>query len=152
MFANCFLNTNIQKIFMRKYLSAQNSSTSCWPPFKNLIKGTNSLTVCWLGSTQFLIIVFTPEHHHAPYHFKTVVATHYSILSEVVTSQSWMTTLILLQIGVYPGKQIQLSDGRPLLLTTMTRSSTKFSTSSGFTNILHQNARKCCKRYSSTQR
>ena len=55
------------------------------------------------------LIDFTLQHYHAPHHFRDVVVSLYSNLSAVVTSKSWATNPIQLQVGVYQGDPLSVA-------------------------------------------
>ena len=68
-----------------------------------------ALAVCWLDlanayrSVHHSLITFALKHYHAPPQFSGIVQSFYSHLSAKVSSSSWSTSLIPLQIGVYQG-------------------------------------------------
>ena len=103
---------------------------------------------CWLdlanayGSVHHDLIDFTLQHYHAPSHFRDVVVSLYSNLSAVVTSQSWTTNPIPLQIGVYQGDPLSVIIFNSVMATLadtidhQQHLGYKFSKSSRSTNIL----------------
>ena len=107
-----------------------------------------SITVCWLdlanayGSVHHDLIDFTLQLYHAPSRFRDVVASLYSNLSAVVTSQSWTTNPIPLQIGVYQGDPLSVIIFNSVMATLadtidhQQHLGYKFSKSSQSTNIL----------------
>ena len=114
MISNRFLKTNIQKAFIKNI-------PGCTEQFHKLLSAIQeshhkhkSITVCWLdlanayGSVPHSLIDFTLQHYHAPHHFRDVVASLYSNLSAVVTSKSWATNPIPLQVGVYQGDPLSV--------------------------------------------
>ena len=111
MLANYFLNTNIQKAFVRNI-------PGCTDKLLGAIQESHqkhkSITICWLdlanayGSVHHDLIDFTLQHYHDPSCFRDMVASLYSNLSADVTAQSWSTNPIPLQIGVYQGDPLSV--------------------------------------------
>ena len=106
MVSNRFLDTNIQKAFTRNIPGCTEQFHKLLAAIQESHQRHKSITVCWLElanayvSVHHNLINFTLQHYYAPSRFRDVVASLYSNLSAVVTSQSWTTNPIPLQIGV----------------------------------------------------
>ena len=74
-----------------------------------------SLTVCWLdlanayGSVHHQLIHFTLNYYHAPGKLVNTVANLYTDLSATITTPSWATQEIPLQIGVFQGDPLSVA-------------------------------------------
>ena len=148
MLANRFLNTNIQKAFMRNIPGCTEQFYKLLGAIQESKQKHKSITVCWLdlanayGSVHHDLIDFTLQHYHAPSCFRDVVASLYSNLSAVVTTQSWTTNPIPLQIGVYQGDPLSVIIFNTVMATLadsidhQQHLGYKFSKSSRSTNIL----------------
>ena len=157
MLSNHFLNTNIQKAFVRNIPGCTEQFHKLLSAIQESHQRHKSITVCWLdlanayGSVHHGLIDFTLQHYlapsrfrddHAPSRFRDVVASLYSNLSAVVTSQSWATNPIPLQIGVYQGDPLSVVIFNSVMATladTINQQQHlgyKFSNSSRSTNIL----------------
>ena len=72
MFANRFLNTNIQKAFMRNIPGCTEQFYKLLGAIQESHQKHKSITICWLdlanahGSVHHDLINFTPQHYHAP--------------------------------------------------------------------------------------
>ena len=93
MLANQFLNTNIQKAFMRNIPGCTEQFYKLLGAIQESHQKHKSITICWLdlanayGSVHHDLIDFTLQHYHAPSCFRNMVASLYSNLSAVVTAQ-----------------------------------------------------------------
>ena len=71
--------------------------------------GREGGTICWLdlanayGSVHHQLIQFTLRHYHAPSKLVNTVANLYTNLSATITTPTWTTVEIPLQVGVYQG-------------------------------------------------
>ena len=114
MLSNGYLNTNIQKAFMRNIPGCTEQFYKLMAAVQEAHRKHISITICWLdlanayGSIHRGLIDFTLQLYHAPPRFKDIVASLYRNLSAVVTSKSWATNPIPLQLGVYQGDPLSV--------------------------------------------
>ena len=114
MLSNGYLNTNIQKAFMRNIPGCTEQFYKLMAAVQEAHRKHKSITICWLdlanayGSVHHGLIDFTLQHYHAPPRFKDLVASLYHNLSAVVSSKSWATNPIPLQLGVYQGDPLSV--------------------------------------------
>ena len=114
MIANEYLDTNTQKACVRNI-------PGCTEQYQKLLGAVNeafwrhkSISVCWVdlanayGSVNHGLIDFTLQHYHATPRFRNTVAHLYTALNVVVTTPSWVTSPIPLQIGVYQGDPLSV--------------------------------------------
>ena len=114
MLSNSYLNTNIQKAFMRNILGCTEQFYKLMAAVQEAHRKHKSITICWLdlanayGSVHHGLIDFTLQHYHAPPCFRDIVISLYQKLSAVVTSKSWATNPTPLQLGVYQGDPLSV--------------------------------------------
>ena len=114
MLSNGYLNTNIQKAFMRNIPGCTEQFYKLMAAVQEANRKHKSITICWLdlanayGSVHHGLIDFALQHYHAPSHFKDILASLYHNLSSVVTSKSRATNPIPLQLGVYQGEPLSV--------------------------------------------
>ena len=114
MVANHFLDTNIQKAFVKNIPGCTEQYSKLLAAVQEAFKKHKFIAVCWLdlanayGSVHHGLIDFALQHFHAPPQFRSVVANLYTDLNVIVTSPSWVTTPIPFQIGVYQGDPLSV--------------------------------------------
>ena len=114
MIANGYLDTNIQKAFVRNIPGCTEQYRKLLGAITEAFRRHKSFTVCWLdlanayGSVNHGLIDFTLQHFHAPLQFRNTIAHLYSNLNVVVTTPSWATSSIPLRIGVYQGDPLSV--------------------------------------------
>lgn len=112
MVANQYLDTNIQKAFVKNIPGCTEQYRKLLRAVMEAFKNHKSISVCWLdlanayGSVNHGLIDFKLQHYRATPHFRNTVAHLYSDLSVIVTTPSWATTPIPLKTGVYQGRVI----------------------------------------------
>lgn len=114
MIANGYLDTNIQKVFVRNIPGCTEQYRKLLGAISEAFKRHKSITVCWLdlanayGSVNHGLIDFTLQHLHATPKFRNTVFNLYSDLNVVVTSPTWTTNPIPLRVGVYQGDPLSV--------------------------------------------
>ena len=123
MISNNYLDTTVQKAFLP-------GTPGCLEKYEKLSaiiheahKHHRSLSVCWLdvanayGSVHHQLIRFAMKHYHAPPSFTTLVSNIYSDLSATVTSRSWSTGVVPLNVGVCQGDPLSVVIFNTVMMT-----------------------------------
>ena len=114
MMANGYLDTNIQKAFIKNVPGCTEQYRKLLAAVTEAYKRHKSIAVCWpdlanaYGSVNHGLITFTLQHYHATSRFQNTVAQLYSNLNVVVTSPSWVTSPVPLRVGVYQGDPLSV--------------------------------------------
>ena len=114
MIANEYLDTNTQKAFVRNIPGCTEQYQKLLGAVNEVFRRHKSISVCWVdlanayGSVNHGLIDFTLQHYHATARFRNTVAHLYTALNVVVTTPSWVTSPIPLQIGVYQGDPLSV--------------------------------------------
>ena len=112
--SNNYLDTSVQKAFLPGVPGCLEQYTKPSAAIADAHKRHRSLTVCWLdlanayGSVHHGLIDYALKHYHAPPCFRKVVSHLYNGLGATITSSSWTTQPIPLQIGVYQGDPLSV--------------------------------------------
>jgi len=92
MLSNSFLNTNVQKAFMKNILGYTEPFHKLAVAVQEAHRKHKLITTCWLDLANAYGSIhhdFTLQHYHTPPCFSNVVASLCCNLSAVVTSKSW---------------------------------------------------------------
>ena len=117
MLQNNYMDTTIQKAFVHGIPGCTEHQFKLATAIQEARKKHRSLTICWLdlanayGSVPHQLIQFTLRHYHAPSKLVSTVANLYTNLSATITTPTWTTVEIPLQVGVY--NHLQHSDVHP---------------------------------------
>ena len=109
MVDNHFLNTAIQKAFINGVPGCSEHHLKLLSILEEVTRRHKSLCICWLdlanafGSVHHDLITFALAHYHAPPELIQLVTNIYDGLTAVVSTKSWTTAPIHLQLGVYQG-------------------------------------------------
>ena len=114
MLLNGYMDKNIQKAFINGIPGCFEHQAKLATAIQEARRKHRSLTVCWLdlanayGSVHHQLIHFTLNHYHAPSKLVNTVANLYTDLSATITTPSWATQEIPLQIGVFQGDPLSV--------------------------------------------
>ena len=109
MLQNNYMDTTIQKAFVHGIPGCTEHQFKLVTAIQEARKKHWLLTICWLdlanacGSVHHQLIQFTLRHYHAPSKLVSTVANLYTNLSATITTPTWTTLEIPLQVGVYQG-------------------------------------------------
>ena len=112
--SNGYLDTSVQKAFLPGVPGCLEQYTKLSAAIADAHKRHRSLTVCWIdlanacGSVHHGLIDYALKHYHAPPYFRQFVSHLYSDLIATITSASWTTQPIPLQVGVYQGHRLSV--------------------------------------------
>ena len=112
--SNNYLDTSVQKAILPGVLGCLEQCTELSVAIADAHKRHHSLTVCWLdlantyGSVHHGLIDYALKHCHAPPYFRQVVSHLYNGLGATITSSSWTTQPIPLQVAVYQGDPLSV--------------------------------------------
>ena len=114
MRTNNYLNTAMQKAFVEGVPGCTEHHINLLSMLSEARRKHRSLCVCWLdlanafGSVHHNLIRFFFQHYHAPLEMVDMVSSLYEDLIGVVSTKSWQTALIHLQIGVFQGDPLSV--------------------------------------------
>ena len=103
------MDTTIQKAFVHGIPGCTEHQFKLATAIQEARKKHRSLAICWLDlanayrSVHRQLIQFTLRHYHAPSKLVSTVANLYTSLSATITTPTWTTAEIPLQVGVYQG-------------------------------------------------
>ena len=130
MQVNKYLDPNIQKAFLPTVPGVSEHQSKLAAIIKTAKRFKRSLSVAWLdianayGSVNHALIQFSMAHYHASPEFRRLLQSWYSGLSASVTTDTWSTPPIPLNIGVYQGDPFSVV----IFLTVMNTLSESLST------------------------
>ena len=149
MRANKYLNTVVQKAFVDGVPGCTEHHIKLLSMLNEARRKHRSLCVCWLdlanafGSVHHKLIQFSFQHYHAPPEMVEMISNLYEGLIGVVSTKSWQTSPIHLQIGVFQGDPLSVlvfNTVMNTLVETITRKHSalgyKLSTTSCRSNLL----------------
>jgi len=114
MVDNGFLNTATQKAFVDRVLGSSEHHLKLLSILREAQRRRTSVCVGWLdlanafGSVHHDLITFSLAHYHAPRQMTQLVSELYSGLSVVISTKSWITVPIHLQLRVYQGDPLSV--------------------------------------------
>ena len=114
MLGNRYLDKSIQKAFMPATPGCSEHDLKLSTILNDAKRRHRSLAVCWIdlanayGSVHHSLILYSLEHYHAPSKLIKLVEAFYTGLVARVSSSSWSTPLIPLQLGVYQGDPLSV--------------------------------------------
>ena len=114
MRTNNYLNTAVQKAFVDGVPGCTEHHIKLLSMLNKARRKHRSLCVCWLdlanafGSVHHNLIRFSFQHYHAPPEMVDMVSSLYEDLIGVVSTKSWQTAPIHLQIGVFQGDPLSV--------------------------------------------
>ena len=114
MLDNNYLNTATQKAFIDGVPGCSEHHLKLLSILREAQRRHKSLSVCWLdlanafGSVHHDLITFSLAHYHAPPEMISLVSNLYDGLTAVISSKSWTTNPIQLQLGVYQGDPLSV--------------------------------------------
>ena len=123
MTINGYLDTAVQKAFLPGTPGCLEQYEKLFAVIHEAHKRHRSLTVCWLdlanayGSVHHQLIRFALKHYHAPQSFAAVVSSLYSGLRSTITSRSWSTKAVPLNVGVYQGDPLSVVVFNTIMMT-----------------------------------
>jgi len=109
MLANKYLDASVQKAFTDGVPGCTEHHLKLLSIINEARRKHKSLCVCWLdlanafGSVHHDLIRFSIMHYHAPPAMIGMISNLYDDLTGIVSTKSWLTDPIKLQIGVYQG-------------------------------------------------
>ena len=112
MVNNHFLNTATQKAFINGVPGCSEHHLKLLSILQEARRRRKSLCICWLdlanasGSVHHDLITFALAHYHAPPELIQLVTNIYDGLTAIVSTKSWTTSHIHLQLGVYRGNPL----------------------------------------------
>ena len=115
MTMNGYLDTTVQKAFLPGMPGCLEQYEKLMAIISEAHQKHKSLTVCWLdlanayGSVHHKLIDFCLQHYHAPKSFLDTIRSLYSSLGATVSSKSWSTRFIPLNVGVYQGDPLSVT-------------------------------------------
>ena len=114
MLDNRYLNTRVQKAFVDGVPGCTEHHLKLLSTINEARRKHKSLCVCWLdlanafGRIHHDLIRFSFSHYHAPAAMTSMLSNLYQDLTGVVSTKSWLTDPIHLQIGVYQGDPLSV--------------------------------------------
>ena len=111
MVGNNYLDTSVQKAFLPNISGCLEQYQKLQSIIKDAHYKHRSLSVCWLdlanayGSVHHQLISCCLQHYHA---FLDMIAKLYTGLSATITSQTWSTKPVPLEISVYQGDPLSV--------------------------------------------
>ena len=114
MRTNNYLNTAVQKAFVDGVPGCTEHHIKLLSMLSEARRKHRSLCVCWLdlanafGSVHHNLIRFSFQHYHASPEMVDMVSSLYEDLIGVVSTKSWQTAPIHLQIGVFQGDPLSV--------------------------------------------
>ena len=114
MVGNNYLNTAVQKAFVEGVPGCTEHHLKLLSILREARKKHKSLCICWLdlanafGSVHHDLIRFSLQHYHAPQVMVDMISSLYQDLKGVITTKSWQTDPIHLQMGVYQGDPLSV--------------------------------------------
>ena len=111
---NCYLNTTVQKAFMDGVPGCTEHHLKLLSMLGEARKKHKSLCVCWLdftnafGSVHHNLIQYSLSHYHAPPEMLEMISSLYRDLFGIISTKSWQTAPIHLQIGVFQGDPLSV--------------------------------------------
>ena len=114
MLYNKYLDRRIQKAFVPKISGCTEHHLKLATVLNDARIKHKSFAVCWFDlanaydSVHHSLIAFSLRHYHAPPQFLATVQAFYSNLSATITSATWSTPPIPLEIGVYQGDPLSV--------------------------------------------
>ena len=114
MLDNRYLNTTVQKAFVDGVPRCTQHHLKLLSTINEARRKHKSLCVCWLdlanafGRIHHDLIRFSFSHYHALAAMTSMLSNLYQDLTGVVSTKSWLTDPIHLQIGVYQGDPLSV--------------------------------------------
>ena len=114
MITNRFFDRSVQKAFMPATAGCTEHHLKLTSILSDAKKKQRSLAVCWMdlanayGSVHHSLIMYSLRHYHAPPKLTGLVQAFYSGLAAKVSSESWVTSVIPIQVGVYQGDPLSV--------------------------------------------
>ena len=114
MTGNSYLNTSVQKAFVDGIPGCTEHHVKLLSILNEAHRKHKSLCVCWLdlsnvfGSVHHSLIRFLFQHYHAPPEMVDMMAALYENLIRIVSSKSWQSHPLHLQIGVFQGDPLSV--------------------------------------------
>ena len=111
---NCYLNTTVQKAFIDGVPGCTEHHLKLLSMLGEARKKHKSLCVCWLdltnafGSVHHNLIQYSFRHYHAPPEMLDMISSLYQGLVGIISTKSWQTAPIHLQIGVFQGDPLSV--------------------------------------------
>ena len=111
---NGFLDPSIQKVVMTSVPGCIEHYAKLAAAIQEAHARHKSLAVCWLdltnayGSVHHDLITFSLRHYSVSDHFISLVVNIYSGLTASVCTQSWCTSDILINKGVFQGDPLSV--------------------------------------------
>ena len=114
MTENGYLDPSIQKAFMPSVPGCIEHYTKLAAAIGEAHRKHKAMAVCWLdlanayGSVSHNLISFSLRYYHAPKEFLNLIENLYSGLSASVSTKSWSTPPVPIQVGVYQGDPLSV--------------------------------------------
>ena len=114
MRSNSYLNTSVQKAFIDGVPGCTEHHLKLLSMLKEARRKHRSLCVCWLdlanafGSVHHSLIRYSFEHYHAPPEMVDMITSLYRDLVGVITTKTWQSAPIHLQLGVFQGDPLSV--------------------------------------------
>ena len=114
MLSNKYIDKSIQKAFMPATSGCSEHHLKLATTLCDAKRKHHSLAVCWVnlanayGSVHHSLILHSLRHYHVPSKMTNLVKAFYTGLAASVSSSSWSTSLIPIQVGVYQGDPLSV--------------------------------------------
>ena len=114
MVSNNYFNTATQKAFINGVPGCSEHHLKLLSILREAQSRCKSLCICWLnlanafGSVHHDLIKYSLSHYHAPPEMIRLVSNMYDNLTAVISTESWTTAPIHLQLGVYQGDPLSV--------------------------------------------
>ena len=114
MLTNNYFDRSIQKAFMPATSGCTEHHLKLTTIMNDAKKKKRSLGICWLdlanayGSVHHSLIMYSLRHYHAPPKLTGLINASYSGLAAKISSMSWVTPVIPIQVGVYQGDPLSV--------------------------------------------
>ena len=114
MLSNKYFDRSVQKAFMPATAGCTEHHLKLNTILKGAKKNKKSLAVCWMdlanayGSVHHSLIMYSLRHYYAPSKLTGLVQVFYSGLAAKISSVSWVSPIIPIEVGVYQGDPLSV--------------------------------------------
>ena len=112
--SNKYFDRSVQKAFMPATAGCTEHHLKLNTILKGAKKNKKSLAVCWMdlanayGSVHHSLIMYSLRHYYAPSKLTGLVQVFYSGLAAKISSVSWVSPIIPIEVGVYQGDPLSV--------------------------------------------
>lgn len=114
MLTNKYFDKSVQKSFMPTTPGCTEHHLKLVTILNDAKRKHRSLAVCWVdlasayGSVHHSLLLYSLKHYHAPPKLTNLVQSFYTGLAATVSSGSWATPFIPINVGVYQGDPLSV--------------------------------------------